>query len=669
MSTGQFDDERVVELLERVQELTDAKEWEAAEPVARELLDRLPRSHWANARMSQVAAARYGERAALPYARTALDTGFCCATCSGQIADVLYSCGDYVRATVASAIVLILGGTAPPRLATREVREEAVRFVVTYVENGKAAGTVDGPAMDGLHALALGRSGELERSYRAFSVLPPDALVGTNYDVEVQTAVLEYRLGLLTRARQRLQARSRAGYPAQALSYLALVTGAGRWTEVMPVAELAVKRASERTGSGGILDLLVATSALSICHFLNDAPERGHATLKPFAREPHIKNLLTVAQALAAVATRRTVDATSLLLQTASWDETGDIGLPCAQEALQRLTVALDGNRDLTSLHATAKLEDLMVVDVEVWEGARDLDSIAHNERELTAIEQLLGADHGTTDEARADLAVLYWNAGRAQDAVPLEEAVVRFRSEKYGDDDERTMRARVSLAISYESVNRRATAIALREGVVQRRARNLGDGDISTIKDRIALGVSYHDAGHRQAEAVAALERALRDGDRSLGPAHDEMVRACDLLGGWYFDDKRYSDAIRLRRRVVTHHESRVGGDSANDDLIAARRDLAMAYWYAGRPNDAIPLEQQVLSDIAAARGRDHPDTITACRNLAMSYNSVGDHTKEVPLRERVAVYRAKALGAQHADTLEAQQDLALARRAAGMW
>jgi hypothetical protein len=66
-----------------------------------------------------------------------------------------------------------------------------------------------------------------------------------------------------------------------------------------------------------------------------------------------------------------------------------------------------------------------------------------------------------------------------------------------------------------------------------------------------------------------------------------------------------------------------------AHPDLTA-RHNLAAAYRFAGRLQEAIPLYERTLSDREPVLGADHPQTLSSRNNLANAYRLAGHLDEE---------------------------------------
>ncbi len=172
------------------------------------------------------------------------------------------------------------------------------------------------------------------------------------------------------------------------------------------------------------------------------------------------------------------------------------------------------------------------------------------------------------------------------------------------------------------------------------------------------------HDLDQLDAQALrgcaASLHRAA--GDLLWAPeAHPVLLRAGQSLG----DSRLTGPAIAYWQAMITTSSRLLG--PAHASTRTARDNLAAAYVAAGRPADAIGIQEQVLAERERALGRDHPETLTALSGLARACLAGGRQEDAILLHERTLADRERVLGPDHPATLATRGDLAAAYLAAG--
>ncbi len=141
-------------------------------------------------------------------------------------------------------------------------------------------------------------------------------------------------------------------------------------------------------------------------------------------------------------------------------------------------------------------------------------------------------------------------------------------------------------------------------------------------------------------------------------GPDHPNTLTARNNLAGSYSGAGRNDEAITIQEQVLADRERILGVD--HPDTLRARNNLAGSYSGAGRNDEAITIQEQVLADRERILGVDHPDTLTARNNLAGSYSRVGRSDEAITIREQVLADYERILGVDHPDTLMARSNLA---------
>ncbi|MFG2030057.1 tetratricopeptide repeat protein [Streptomyces sp. NPDC048825] len=103
--------------------------------------------------------------------------------------------------------------------------------------------------------------------------------------------------------------------------------------------------------------------------------------------------------------------------------------------------------------------------------------------------------------------------------------------------------------------------------------------------------------------------------------------------------------------------------------DTITARANLARTYRQAGRANDALNIDEQVLADRERVLGPDHPDTLWSHRHLAGDYRGLGRYQQALALDQQVLADRERVLRADHLDTLWSRAAIAEDYRGLGRY
>ncbi|MFF4920585.1 tetratricopeptide repeat protein [Kitasatospora sp. NPDC001261] len=153
--------------------------------------------------------------------------------------------------------------------------------------------------------------------------------------------------------------------------------------------------------------------------------------------------------------------------------------------------------------------------------------------------------------------------------------------------------------------------------------------------------------------------------GERFLGINHRDTLSARGNLAQSCWEAGRTDEAMSLQEQVLTDLQRHY--DSHHPAVVLARNNLAATYSGAGRIEDAISLQEQVLTDLLFVLGTDHPYTLMAINNLAASYLDTGHIDNAVRLQEQVLADRQRVLGTGHPHTLMTSNNLGIVYWRAG--
>ena len=143
------------------------------------------------------------------------------------------------------------------------------------------------------------------------------------------------------------------------------------------------------------------------------------------------------------------------------------------------------------------------------------------------------------------------------------------------------------------------------------------------------------------------------------------EHMQGANAIAGAYHAAGRLDEAITLNEQVLTARTRVLGPD--HPDTLTILNNLAGAYESAGRLDEAITLYEQVLTDSIHILGPDHPNTLTILNNLAGAYHAAGRLDEAITLYEQVLTARTRVLGKDHPATLATLNALASAYKDAG--
>jgi tetratricopeptide (TPR) repeat protein len=182
------------------------------------------------------------------------------------------------------------------------------------------------------------------------------------------------------------------------------------------------------------------------------------------------------------------------------------------------------------------------------------------------------------------------------------------------------------------------------------------------------ALMTLWPDQHHDRPELVAALRAnadsiAARAGGMLWADDHQHPL--VEQVGLDLLHRGLHSAAAGYWQQVGAAAGRHLG--SRHVCALAAEANLAVAYWQAGRTEDAIAIEEKLAADRLRILGPDHPDTLTVQANLAASYRQAGRTDEATAILEKVAAEAVKVLGPEHPSTLTTHASLAVSYWQAG--
>jgi tetratricopeptide (TPR) repeat protein len=200
-------------------------------------------------------------------------------------------------------------------------------------------------------------------------------------------------------------------------------------------------------------------------------------------------------------------------------------------------------------------------------------------------------------------------------------------------------------------------------------------------------------------AEALASLSTGITGmlfgAARSVGRPRDKPYRARELVGHvtglndhlasyhsaadsaqllelrgwalWCIEElgENPDRAVAVGEALVADCERVLG--TTHKITLTSRTNLASAYRYAGRLDDAVILCERAYRASKSALGDLDPETLSAKSNLALAYQDVGRLVEAISMHEQEVVESVLVLGESHLHTLRSKNNLALAYRAAG--
>ena len=163
--------------------------------------------------------------------------------------------------------------------------------------------------------------------------------------------------------------------------------------------------------------------------------------------------------------------------------------------------------------------------------------------------------------------------------------------------------------------------------------------GDVAAMQLRLSRAAHNNSGFVPTAETAQWLDRTRGLFTSLSSPSEPHLEVLCDWLAtNWLFDE-----AVVALAQL----------DDADPATLLSRGNLAACYRSVGRVDEAIELDEAVLTDRITILGDTHPNTLTARSNLATTYWSVGRFDEAIELQEAVLTDSITILGETHPNTL----------------
>ncbi len=177
-------------------------------------------------------------------------------------------------------------------------------------------------------------------------------------------------------------------------------------------------------------------------------------------------------------------------------------------------------------------------------------------------------------------------------------------------------------------------------------------------------LGQSLLNLG-MAAPAIELFLKARQTRSATLGSDHADTLTTMNNLAVAYKYAGKMNQALPLHQETLALRKAKLGDD--HPDTLTSMNNLAAGFRGDGKPDLAVPLHEEALRLRKAKLGRDHPDTLISMNNLALSYHVAGKMDLALPLYEEALTLRKAKLGHDHASTLTSMSNLALGYKDVG--
>jgi tetratricopeptide (TPR) repeat protein len=274
-----------------------------------------------------------------------------------------------------------------------------------------------------------------------------------------------------------------------------------------------------------------------------------------------------------------------------------------------------------------------------------------------------------------------------------------------WGVNHDRTLNVRSNIAVDYRLLGQFREALETDERTLEGRRRSLGADDINTLNSSNAVARDLRGLGLYQ-ESLDIARRVVAAFETIGGRENIRWLHACEGFAtalrkaGYHWDALQESEHVLQRCRDylgVDHmYTLRAAADLINDrravgDLAGAEElarlthdlcressapdvllytllvNLASVLRVAGRPDKALPFDDQARKGLIKIHGDRHPFTLSANINYASDLAACGRLGEAIQLGQDTLDKCGLYLGDDHPDTLMAAANLSGDEAAAG--
>jgi tetratricopeptide (TPR) repeat protein len=294
------------------------------------------------------------------------------------------------------------------------------------------------------------------------------------------------------------------------------------------------------------------------------------------------------------------------------------------------------------------------------------------------------------------------------REALNLDLSILSKFEMVFGSNDERTLNVRNNIAIDYRNLGQFRKALEEDERALADRRRVLGDVDMYTHMSSTAVARDLRGLGLYQ-ESLDVGRRVVAEFDAAGGRENIRWLDACEGFATALRKAGHHWDALQQSEHVLQRCRDYLGVDHmytlrAAADLINGRRavgdlpsaeelarqthdlcresresnvpdvllytvlmNLASVLRVAGRPDMALPYDDQARRGLIRIHGDGHLFTLAANTNYTSDLAALGRLGEAIDLGRRTLDYCHLYLGEDHPDTLMAAANLSSDETAAG--
>ena len=286
----------------------------------------------------------------------------------------------------------------------------------------------------------------------------------------------------------------------------------------------------------------------------------------------------------------------------------------------------------------------------------------------LSSFEDVFGKNHERTLQVRNNIAVDYRLLGEFRPALETDERTLADRRATPrraipGDDDLNTLRSLNAVARDLRGLGLYQESLDVARQVAAKFAAAAGRENIPWLDACEGFATALRKAGHHW-DALQESEHVLQRCRDYLGEDHRYTLRAAaDLING----RRAVGDLAGAEELALQTHDLCRESSAPDVLLYTVLVNLASVLRAAGRPERALPYDDQAMKGFIRIHGDRHPFTLAATINYLSDLAACGSLGEAIRRgQETLAKCRAD-LGDDHPDTLMAAANLSSDEVAAG--
>ncbi|GKZ65925.1 hypothetical protein AnigIFM50267_010283 [Aspergillus niger] len=211
------------------------------------------------------------------------------------------------------------------------------------------------------------------------------------------------------------------------------------------------------------------------------------------------------------------------------------------------------------------------------------------------------------------------------------------------------------SLGLVYRNQSKYKEAEEIHEKVLAVKQNRVGPEDPSTLDTTHHLAELYSSQGMLE-KAKKMYERVLSGRTSMLGQSHPSTLSTMDKLGTVYLGLGELNDAMDYCQRAYQGYRKH----RLITAMMNITNNIGLIYLKQGRFVDAAAYHTQVVKELEAILGDNHPSVFNAMENLGLLYTKQGKFDEAKKHLFEALSHRKRVLGAEHPSIITTKDNIA---------